>query len=661
MPGIGEKRMKNRKRGIKFCIAYLVLCIGMTSLFASTTTAASQYNSTRVAVGDGHALLIDSAGNLWSFGNNSSGQLGDGSTTSKDSPVMVYSKTWKGGAISVAAGSIQSLALLEDGTVLMWGYGNPAQRTAIDKKAFAIAAGGDKCLAILQTGDAVCWSDASAPLPVKTTDGKTLKNVNEIAVGSDDFLILRAGTEGSVYQLHLSSAKDSWIASKVEKNTDTGTSDSSSVTTATLTADSISAGSGFGVALSVSGDVYTWGKNSESGVLGNGTFGGDVKQTAEKVNVSSIQKISAGSDHVIVIDNSGNAFGWGNARNKRLDAGKSDPGYALPEPIDLGITGISQFDAGNTWNVALNGSEEFFSWGNNQATRKLILKQTLFKTPTPSVTASLVGDQMMTITWKPEEFYTEIALGFFVTYTTPNGIVGKTLLLPLTSPQITLRGLQAATNYKITLSILGKTGYEEASPVFVVQTAKASNVSSSLESQADPSIGPTNTQPVVNNSSESSGAADNQKSMLFTLFRLVLIILVLLASSAAVIAFVYLWRRYDKEKRQKIKPVRVTPENTAAAGIEGGTASLGADNGPEIEDSDMKIISDRGSLNAIVPGLVEEEPADADMPAEPEESRSAENTASEDEGDFLVRLPDTSKRGDEEDDFIIRKPGDPKR
>lgn len=613
------------------CAAYLTISIGMTSLFASTPFAATKYNNTHVAVGDSHALLIDSSGNLWAFGNNSSGQLGDGSTASKDSPVMVYNNAWKGKTVSVAAGSRQSLALLEDGTVLMWGYGNPAQRNGIDKKALAIAAGGDICMAILKTGDAVCWNDASTPLPVENTGGKVLQNVKEIAVGSNDFLIVRAGAEGSVYQLHLNPAKDAWIASKVEKSVDSGSSDPSSAAPSSLTAVSISAGSIFGVALSSSGEVYTWGKNSENGVLGHGTFEVDsIAHPAEKVNISStIQKISAGADHVIVTDPSGNAFGWGNARNKRLDASKSDPCYALPEALDLGISGISQFEAGNTWNVALNSADEFFSWGNDQATKKLVLKQTLLKTPTPSVTASLVGDQMMTITWKPDEFYTAMSTGFFVTYTSPDGVSGKTLLLPLSSPQITLRGLQPATNYKIILSILGKTGFEESTPVFIVQTAKASNTSSSLESsQMDPSPGPTNTQPAGESSSESSGA-DTQKSVLYTLFRLVLIILTLLATSAAVIAFVYLWKRYDKEKRRKIKPVRVTPGDTSATGIEKGKTSPVTGGIPESEDSDMKIVTERGSLNAIVPGLIED-------------------------------VPDTAGDIDDEDDFIIRKPGDPK-
>ena len=623
-------------------MVYLVLGIVMASFFTTTPIAAPPNLNARIAVGDSHALLIDSAGNLWSFGNNSSGQIGDGSTVSKNSPVMFYSKAWKSRAISVAAGSKQSLALLEDGTVLMWGYGDAAQRTAIPQKATAIAAGGDYCMAILETGEAVCWSDTSSPLPVKIAGGQVLKKVNEIAVGSNDFLILRAGTDGSVYQLRRT--KDSWIASKVEikakvasssdASSDTSSNSSSDGPATPLTAISISAGSRFGVALTGSGDVYTWGKNTENGVLGHGTFD-NMDYPAEKVNgLSNIQKISAGTDHVIVVGSASNVSGWGNARNKRLDVGKSDPGYALPESLDIRISGIIQFDCGNTWNIAINNADEFFTWGNDQATQKLMLKQTLLKTPTPAIAASLVGDQMMTITWKPEEFYTELAMGFIVTYSKPDGNTGKTQLLPLSTSQITLRGLQPATNYKIVLSILGKTGFEEATPVFIVQTAKAESISSSIESQTAPTASPTSAQTIAGSSSSEPSGAVTEKSMLYSLFRLVLVVLILLASSAAVIAFIYLWKRHSEASRQKVKPIRVNPANQVnpAAQSDEETQRFPEPAGhPEVEDSDMKIVTGRETPHSIVPRLIEDE------------------------------LVESAVSSGEEDDFIIRKPGEFKR
>ena len=106
------------------------LVLTMSIVFSATTpmlleaaTARQSYN-TRVAAGSGHYLFIDDEGSVWAFGSNSFGQLGDGSRTQRDDPVKVYSFDWEGKAISVAAGSQQSLVLLEDGRVLQWGYNN---------------------------------------------------------------------------------------------------------------------------------------------------------------------------------------------------------------------------------------------------------------------------------------------------------------------------------------------------------------------------------------------------------------------------------------------------------------------------------------------------------------------------------------------------------
>ena len=96
--------MKQRIKRVGFCITILTLGIILSPVFASTSQAASSYNNMRVASGDDHALMIDTDGNVWAFGDNSKGQLGDLSLISKEAPVMIYSKVSQGKAVSVAAG-----------------------------------------------------------------------------------------------------------------------------------------------------------------------------------------------------------------------------------------------------------------------------------------------------------------------------------------------------------------------------------------------------------------------------------------------------------------------------------------------------------------------------------------------------------------------------
>src|SRR5437773_753599 len=70
-----------------------------------------------------------SAGNVWSWGDNAYGQLGDGTTASSSTPVRVINLSggYLSGVVAVAVGGLHSLALKSDGTVWAWGYNGYGQ------------------------------------------------------------------------------------------------------------------------------------------------------------------------------------------------------------------------------------------------------------------------------------------------------------------------------------------------------------------------------------------------------------------------------------------------------------------------------------------------------------------------------------------------------
>ncbi|BDU73579.1 RCC1 domain-containing protein [Mesoterricola silvestris] len=76
----------------------------------------------QVAASSWHTLALDGAGRIWAWGDNSYAQLGDGTLTSRTSPALVPGFT---GVTSVSAGSTFSAALLADGTVSTWGWLQP--------------------------------------------------------------------------------------------------------------------------------------------------------------------------------------------------------------------------------------------------------------------------------------------------------------------------------------------------------------------------------------------------------------------------------------------------------------------------------------------------------------------------------------------------------
>jgi alpha-tubulin suppressor-like RCC1 family protein len=71
-----------------------------------------------VAAGLDHSLALKSDGTVWAWGDNATGQLGDGTNTRRTTPVQVSGLT---GVVSIDAGFGASLAVKGDGTVWTWG------------------------------------------------------------------------------------------------------------------------------------------------------------------------------------------------------------------------------------------------------------------------------------------------------------------------------------------------------------------------------------------------------------------------------------------------------------------------------------------------------------------------------------------------------------
>jgi alpha-tubulin suppressor-like RCC1 family protein len=61
-----------------------------------------------IAAGGGHSLLLNSKGQVYSFGNNDSGQLGVGDKKDKKEPTLIK-ETKNGGIVAISAGSSHSL------------------------------------------------------------------------------------------------------------------------------------------------------------------------------------------------------------------------------------------------------------------------------------------------------------------------------------------------------------------------------------------------------------------------------------------------------------------------------------------------------------------------------------------------------------------------
>lgn len=80
---------------------------------------------TAIAAGPNHSLALKSDGTVWAWGWNIAGQLGNGTNTASNIPVWVSGLGTN--ILGLGAGDVHSLVLLSNGAVMSWGYNNSGQ------------------------------------------------------------------------------------------------------------------------------------------------------------------------------------------------------------------------------------------------------------------------------------------------------------------------------------------------------------------------------------------------------------------------------------------------------------------------------------------------------------------------------------------------------
>lgn len=316
---------------------------------SAPTTPVLRNAEYRVAVGDSHSIALDANGNIWSWGANYAGQLGNRTTEPSTKPIAVFGLN---GVAAVSASSVQSLALKADGTVWSWGQNSLGYSGGI--------------------------TDANV-IPILCAPGYPLTaNVtapNQVA-GLDHVVQISAGL---LYAVALRSDGTVWTWGS-NSNGQLGTGETADqVCLPTQVAGlggitAVTAGRTYVLALKSDGTVWSWGDNRAGG-LGNGTLVSS-NVPLQVPGLSGIIRITA-SDHSAALDSAGTVWIWGGNSSGQVGDDSAQENCAQPiilsltqlcvkSPVKLdGLPAIAKIVAGTGVTYAIDRNDVVWGWGNS--------------------------------------------------------------------------------------------------------------------------------------------------------------------------------------------------------------------------------------------------------------------------------------------------------
>jgi alpha-tubulin suppressor-like RCC1 family protein len=357
-----------------------------------------------VAGGFNHSLARLLGGQVAAWGNNNFGQLGEGGFLheARDAPVRVCALgiaecptgPYLEEVATVAAGEDYSLALLESGRVVAWGYnelgelGNGTTTTSTApvfvcavgvqscasgpylEGVTAISAGGLHSLALLTNGQVVAWGPNESGQLGNGTTTRSSVPVNVCAVGvkecpSGPFLenvaTIAANLSHSLASLK-SGAAVAWGRNE-SGQLGNGTTTNSDVPTQICAVgvkecpggpylegvEAVVRGTGEadGMALLTNGQVVAWGANS-FGELGDGSTqesrtpvkvcAAGVKECANGPYLEEVTAVGSGRSYGVARVESGSILTWGAGASGELGNGTTTERQLVP----VAVTGLSE-------------------------------------------------------------------------------------------------------------------------------------------------------------------------------------------------------------------------------------------------------------------------------------------------------------------------------
>ena len=360
----------------------------------------------QVSLGDQHSSALTSSGRIFTWGSNSYGQLGDGTTEAKFTPTDItsyFNLEADDKIIQVSLGSNHTSAITLKGHIFTWGvnwYGQlgdgtreerycPTDITSrfnleVNDRIIQISLGNYHSFALTLMGNIFTWGvnwhgqlgTGTKEASLTPTDITSSLDLEE----KDKVVQVVSGYENSSV-LTLTGRIFTWGFNWYGQLGDGTTEERHSPTDITSRFNlevndriiQVSLGGSHSSVNTLNGNIFTWGSN-HYGQLGDGTtinrhYQFDITSCFNLETEETLIQVSSGSFHSLALTSNGRIFAWGNN-----DYGQLGDETKIIRFSPVEITSyfnlqenetIIQVISGFENSSALTSSGRIFTWGNN--------------------------------------------------------------------------------------------------------------------------------------------------------------------------------------------------------------------------------------------------------------------------------------------------------
>jgi alpha-tubulin suppressor-like RCC1 family protein len=362
----------------RFLRAAVALVAAVTWALPATPVAADKTPTTDVIAVSDHTCVVTIGGGVKCWGDNSTGGLGDGTTTASSTPVDVVGLA--SGVVAIAAGDRYTCALASGGGIRCWGYNefgqlgdgttrdrtSPVDVTGLAGGVRAIDARGEHACALMTAGGVKCWgANLNGQLGNGTTNSSAVpvdvagltSGVTAIAVGGEHTCAL--ASDGGLKCWGWNATGQVGIRTIADRHTPVDVPGLGGAVTA------IAAGGRHTCALMAAGGISCWGYN-EYGQLGDGTTADSPMPVAVAGLPSSVRAITTGGNFSCALMTDGGVTCWGlNAAGQLGDGTYID----RTAPVDVAglASGVSAIAAGFYHICGIMKDGGVTCWGGNES------------------------------------------------------------------------------------------------------------------------------------------------------------------------------------------------------------------------------------------------------------------------------------------------------